>query len=109
MIDKETAKKHIKETCGEGWLILVDIVFDNTPEDIVITEVFQKYGRLEISYDGENGLFEDLVDTVFCISEKMCEICGQSCNYTIIDGIVTALCDLHYNNSDATTKYRTEK
>jgi hypothetical protein len=40
-MDRESAKKHIKETCGSGWLNLIEIVYDNKPENIEITEVFQ--------------------------------------------------------------------
>ncbi len=105
-MNKETARKGIKETCGDGWLTLVDIVYDNIPADIEITEVFQKWGGLEIRYDGENKLFEELVDNVNYMSKKICEICGKSGGYAIVDGWETTLCDLHYNNSDAKDKYR---
>ena len=30
-MDRESAKKHITETCGLGWLNLVDIIYDNKP------------------------------------------------------------------------------
>ncbi len=93
LMDKDTAKKHINETCGSGWLNLVDIVYDNKPENIEITEVFQKWAGLKIRYKGENEHFEELTDMIYFISQKMCEICGASANHTIIDGWETALCD----------------
>lgn len=85
-MDKDTAKKHINETCGSGWLNLVDIVYDNKPENIEITEVFQKWAGLKIRYKGENEHFEELTDMIYFISQKMCEICGASANHTIVDG-----------------------
>ncbi len=42
-MDREAAKEWILKTCGEGWLNLVDIIFDNKPENIEITVVFQKW------------------------------------------------------------------
>lgn len=107
--NRDIAKKHIRETCGEGWLNLVDILFDNKPEGISITEVFQKWGGLKVSYTGENIHFEELADTVYHISEKMCEVCGASARCCIMDGWETALCDRHYQESDAREKYREEK
>lgn len=106
MIDKETAKKNIQEHCGEGWLLLIDIVYDNIPEGIIITEVFQKYAALEIRYEGENKHFEELLDNVKYISEKICEVCGKSAGYTIIDGWETTLCNEHFNSAKTKNKYR---
>lgn len=82
-MDKTSAKKHILETCGPGWLNLVDIVYDNKPEGIEITEVFQKWAGLKVDYEGENEHFEELTKMVYYISEKMCEICGKSGGYTV--------------------------
>lgn len=31
---------------------LIDIIFDNKPEDIEITEVFQKWAGLKVDYEG---------------------------------------------------------
>lgn len=108
-MDRAAAKKQITETCGVGWLTLVDIVYDNVPEGIEIKEVFQKWGGLKVQYDGENIHFEELVDNVYYISQKMCEVCGKSGGNTIMDGWETTLCDQHYKESDAKEKYRNAK
>ncbi len=105
-MDKESAVKQIKETCGLGWLTLVDIAYDNLPEKVKITEVFQKYAGLKIRYEGENEDFQELTEMIYFISQKMCEVCGSSGNYTIIDGWETTLCNQHFEASDAKEKYR---
>ncbi len=108
MLSKEEAKKFIENTCGKGWLTLVDILYDNCPENIVITEVFQKYSGLEVRFEGRDENFEYLKESLNTVSQKMCEICGQSGEYTIINGWETTLCELHFDESDAKEKYRKE-
>ena len=105
-MDRALAKKHIQETCGAGWLDLIDIVFDNKPENVEITEVFQKWAGLKISYEGENEHFKELTDMIYFISEKICEVCGKSGSYAIMDGWETTLCNQHYEASDAIEKHR---
>lgn len=108
-MDREAAKEWILKTCGEGWLNLVDIIFDNKPENIEITVVFQKWAGLKVDFVDEDEIFEELLDTVYSISQKMCEKCGKSGRKTIIDGWETTLCDQHYLTTEGTKKYRTEK
>ncbi|RDY59843.1 hypothetical protein [Flagellimonas nanhaiensis] len=109
MIDRETAKKEVEESCGKGWLTLVEILYDNIPTEVSITEIFQKYGKLEIRYEGESKHFEELARNLSYISEKICEICGKSGGYSIIDGWETTLCDFHFNTSKAKKKYRKQE
>ncbi len=104
-LNRENAKAWILETCGEGWLNLVDIAYDNIPEGLIITEVFQKWGALVIRYEGENEIFEELVNNIKFISEHCCEICGKSARQAILDGWETAVCRVHFELSDAREKY----
>lgn len=82
------------------------MVYDNVPSTIIIKEVFQKWAKLEIRFEGEDKEFEDLVNKVHYMSEKICEICSESGGYTIIDGWETTLCDQHYDASTAKKKYK---
>jgi hypothetical protein len=107
-MNKEEAKIHIRNTCGNGWMTLVDILYDNKPENINITQVFQKWGGLKIDYEGEDDNFDYLAEIVYYISQKMCEICGESGRIAIINGWDTTLCDWHYKNSTAKVKFRNE-
>lgn len=38
-MDRATARQYIEETCGPGWRHLLDDMFDNAPEGIVIEQV----------------------------------------------------------------------
>ena len=99
ILSREDSKKWILETCGMGWLNLVDIIYDNKPEHIAITEVFQKWGALTVRYNGEDEIFEELVDMVESISKKMCEKCGLSGEETQVGGHTETLCEDHFNES----------
>lgn len=100
IINREQAKKWIKETCGDGWLNLVDIIYDNKPEHIIINEVFQKWGALTIRFTGEDELFKELVWFVECISQKMCEKCGLSGEEEAqVGGTTETLCEKHFNEA----------
>ena len=106
MLNRKEAKKFIEDTSGKGWLVLVDIVYDNCPEEIIITEVFQKYSGLTVRFEGRNEKFEYLLSSLNTVSKKICEICGQSGDYSIINGWETTLCESHHEESTATKKYR---
>ena len=109
MIDRKAAIGHLNKYNHKGWVNLVDIIYDNLPPDIIITEIFQKWAGLEVRYDGENDEFNNLVENIEFISKKMCEICGKSGDYSIIDGYETTLCEIHHNSSDGKRKYRKGK
>jgi len=106
MLNRATAKANIQQFNGLGWLTLVDIIYDNCPEGIVITEVFQKWGGLEVRHNGRHNEFEYLKDNVNYLSKKICEICGDSGGSSILDGWEKTLCEVHYTQSNATKKYR---
>lgn len=107
-MDKEAAKKYIKKYCGDGWLTFVDIIYDNQPKHILITEVFQKYGSLEVRYKGEDENFDFIISNLNIVSQYICEVCGRSGGKTIIDGWDTTLCKMHFDESKAKIKFRTE-
>lgn len=108
-MDRRQAKRNIRKHCGDGWLNLVDIIYDNRPTNINISEVFQKFGGLKITFEGEDNHFEELEDTIYQISQYLCEKCGKSANHTVIDGWETTLCDEHYGSIEGIIKYRQEK
>ncbi|APR86825.1 hypothetical protein A7982_12174 [Minicystis rosea] len=83
----------------------MDILYDNQPPHVAIYEVFQKWAGLEIRYHGEDTAFEELAGTVNHLSQYLCEVCGRSGGYTLIDGWETTLCDAHFEAADAQQKY----
>lgn len=105
-MDRATAHARTLANGHPGWLHLVDVLYDNVPESIVITEVFQKWGGLKIDFQGEDEVFEELADTVYHISQYLCEVCGASAKSCIIDGWETTLCVAHYTAAAGREKYR---
>ncbi|MCU0436534.1 MAG: hypothetical protein MUC49_01385 [Raineya sp.] len=104
-MDRETAKAFIEKHYGIGWLNLVDIVYDNVPDDeIEITEVFQKWGALKIRYTGKDEGFAEMLEHISYISQKMCEVCGKSARETIIGSWVNTLCQEHYEELSSKMK-----
>lgn len=55
---------------------------------------------------GENEDFDYLLDNIYDISQNMCEVCGLSASYSIIDGWETTLCNAHFKDSDSKEKHR---
>jgi hypothetical protein len=105
-MDRATAHARTLENGHPGWLNLVDVLYDNVPEGITITEVFQKWGGLKIDFQGEHEIFEELADTVYHISQHLCEQCGASARLCILDGWETTLCLAHYEAAEGEQKYR---
>jgi len=103
---REEAIQNMHENNHPGWTELVNIVFDNKPDHIKITEVFQKWSWLQVRYEGEDNVFKDLCKTIQHMSQFMCEVCGKSGGYTIINGWETTLCDEHFEKTQASEKYR---
>jgi hypothetical protein len=106
-LEREAAKAWIVKTCGEGWLNMADIAYDNLPEGLFITEVFQKWGGLKINFEGENEVFEELTDQIYYLSQYLCELCGKSAQTAILDGWETAVCREHFEKSAAKEKFCT--
>jgi|JI8StandDraft_2_1071088.scaffolds.fasta_scaffold05694_7 hypothetical protein len=95
-MDRETAKAFVEKHYGIGWLNLVDIVYDNLPdEDIQITEVFQKWGALKVRYTGKDEGFAEMLEHISYISQRMCEVCGKSASQIIIGSWLSTLCQKH--------------
>ncbi len=105
-MDRNTALRLTTENGHPGWLTLVHILYDNLPEGITITEVFQKWGGLKVSLEGEHEIFQELADQVYYISQYLCEVCGASAKCCILDGWETTLCLAHYEAAAGEVKYR---
>jgi hypothetical protein len=105
-MDRATAHMLTFQNGHPGWLNLVDVLYDNLPPVIVITEVFQKWGGLRIAFDGEHEIFQELADTVYTISCHLCEMCGASARSCVLDGWETTLCLAHYEAAEGKVKYR---
>jgi len=103
---REEVKKHFESNGDTGWHTLIDIIYDNKPDHVEISEVFEKYAWLEVRYMGEDENYEYLLDAIKTVSQSMCQVCGASGRHSLIDGWETTLCDEHFENSAAGHKSR---
>lgn len=104
--DREEVKNWFEKIGITGWHVLIDIAYDNKPSHIDLKEVYAKYAGLEVYYEGEDELYEELVESLNRISHCMCEICGKSARHSYIDGWETTLCDEHFESAEADYKSR---
>jgi hypothetical protein len=104
--NREEVKKHFESHGDTGWHTLIDIIYDQKPDHIAITEVFEKYAWLEVRYEGEDENYDDLINAIKTISQCMCQVCGESGRHSLINGWETTLCDKHFESSDAIEKMR---
>lgn len=108
MITKEETIALFRRNDWDGWINLVEIIFDGKPDGIVIREVWDKYAELRVYYDGDDKVFSNLVNTVGFISRKMCQKCGKSGRHVQIDGWEKILCDEHFDATEAKNKFANE-
>lgn len=101
---RDEAKSWIKETCGEGWLSLVDHIYDTLPDKVRVVAVFQKWGALKFTLQVADPAFEIRLQEVEARSLQMCEVCGQTGGEVIKDGWVQTLCEKHAQRSLGTNK-----
>ncbi|NHZ35846.1 hypothetical protein [Massilia rubra] len=94
-MDRAEAKQWIEQTCGAGWLPLVDEVFDKVPPGIVIDEVFQKWARLVVRCTPYDEAFESYLHDIEWLSAEICEICGKPGEEKMHDGWMITRCPRH--------------
>ncbi|MFZ5637135.1 MAG: hypothetical protein ACOY82_11210 [Pseudomonadota bacterium] len=93
---RDEAKVHIASTCGDGWLPLVDRVFDALPQGSIVECVYQKWARLHFDIaPTPEAHFRTLLDEVQDSSGSTCEQCGASALECIEGGWLVALCPDH--------------
>ena len=66
---------------GDGWYDLLDGLFAamvQLGEDVRLTQVKEKFGRLRVYIDGGSDAVHDLIDEHEVLSGEICEVCGKS-------------------------------
>jgi len=73
--------------CGDGWYNLIDnlcfnlqYISDVTGNQIVATQVKEKYGTLSFYTNGVSDMADDIIEAYSQISASICERCGSSDN-----------------------------
>jgi predicted enzyme related to lactoylglutathione lyase len=104
MITREEAIEQYKRNGEEGWINLLEMVFDGKPEGIEIRDVWPKYAEMQIYYEGSDKIFQNLVNKICFISTKTCQKCGKSGRRAEVDGWEMILCDEHFHAAETSNK-----
>ena len=91
-VNREQAK-----TCvGEGWAGLIDKIYDQLTEEMIVCQVKEKIGSLRVYVQFASESVRDLINDTQQESYSICELCGapsvQSANEY---RSTTTRCDLH--------------
>jgi len=90
--------------CGDGWYWLIDNLcgsiqgyIDNNKhlkiQQVVATQVKEKYGGLRFYFNGGDELIDGMVWLTESLSVEMCETCGSTQNVTQTKGWITTICE----------------
>lgn len=98
--------------CGKGWRSLYQPILDRVNEinesgenHIEVTQVKEKFGRLEIYLDRYTDELLDMIKKASEASGHLCEECGEPAEPTDAGGWVYQLCDKCYKKfQDKTNK-----
>lgn len=64
-------------TCvGKGWEPLIREIYAQKPEDVVIQQVKEKFGRLRV-YASDRKFERDIIGPLESLSATICEWCGK--------------------------------
>lgn len=98
--------------CGKGWKNLYQPILDRVEEinessddSIEVTQVKEKFGRLEIYLNKYTDELLDMINEASEASGHICEECGEPAEPTKVGGWIYQLCDKCYGKF----KDRTEK
>jgi hypothetical protein len=83
---------------GEGWSGLINMLYDNKPKDVVVTDVKEKYGTLRFYVASCSEEFYKLIDEAEDKSATICEFCGEDGETRFDLGWYKTLCDKCYDN-----------
>jgi hypothetical protein len=90
--------------CGKGWRSLYQPILDKIKEinessddRIEVTQVKEKFGRLEIYLDRYTDELLDMINEASEASGCMCEECGEPAEPSEVGGWIYQLCDKCYD------------
>lgn len=93
--------------CQDGWFALIYAACEliqehsNHPssEQVVVSQVKEKFGGLRFYYHGGDDYVEAVVDLVERLSESICELCGAPGLIRERNGWLSARCEAHEKQS----------
>ena len=102
-------------SCGNGWYWLLDNLLQflkfnieyNDHPNIEITDIKEKYGRLNLHVFGSSTEQHSVISFVEHLSFHTCEECGTTKNIGHTTPWVKTLCETCYNNSTFSNQHST--
>lgn len=80
---------------NKGWYELIDNLFENLSEGIILLQVKEKFGGLRVYYAGGTKEDNKLIMEAESKSVKICETCGKTGELHNNGGWYSVLCDEH--------------
>lgn len=65
------------DSVGPGWKPLVEEIFNNKPDNVLVVQVKEKFGALRVYHEPYNEAFQELINAQEKKSLSMCEVCGK--------------------------------
>lgn len=94
--------------CGDGWYDLIDVLCNSIqnhvdwdikmgkePNQVVATQVKEKFGTLRFYYMGGDEYVDGLVSMAESMSSRICEICGSKGTLVDKNRWYQTLCEKH--------------
>ena len=91
----EEAKEWISKSCGQGWLPLVEEIYDRVPKSTNISSIYQKWGALHFDAAPWSDCLDTIHEEIEERSMRVCEICGQTGKEAKIDDWIHTRCTNH--------------
>ena len=80
--------------CGDGWFHILDELWEElSKEDVILNQVKEKFGLLDIHIKEFNKDIYDIIQKAVEKSSRVCELCGSPANIQIKENILFTLCD----------------
>lgn len=95
MISYEEALRTLEEKNLPGWRKLLTRFYDQLPDSVDVTSVYQKWGALRFDIHPGDDEVERFIEELDLESRSICEICGELASEVRIDGETRTLCDFH--------------
>jgi hypothetical protein len=90
------SKKDAKDMVGPGWSKILDKLYGVKPQNVVVMQVEEKFGRLRFCVGSAEREFYDAIDAAEKESCLTCELCGKPGKLREDSGWLMTLCDEHY-------------
>ena len=89
-------REQAKTCVGEGWSVLIDKIYDQLIEEMIVVQVKEKLGSLRVYVQCASESVRDLINDIQQQSYSICEICGAaSIQATNEHRMTTTRCELH--------------